>query len=129
MPAPLVTLVRRVSAVVFAATAVIASSADPASARIRSGDRAESSVSMACGYLQDRWDQLARDLGTASRSGTQAEYDAVFGAMLETGRQWELLCRGDYGSIVFAAVPPRPLSPGRVASMGSRTTTVTATIG
>jgi hypothetical protein len=88
--------------VVVAASAFAPSRVD---ARVK-GPRLNS-LSKGCGDLQDEYDQAVRELETASKTGTQAQYDAALAKLVSLIGLWRgSVCEDSFGSIHHMKNPP-----------------------
>ena len=85
----------------FDASAIVPGKAN---ARVPSGRF--DSVSIGCGQIQDQYDQAVRDLEKASKSGTQAEYNAALARVQSLIRQWNgSPCSRTFGSLLYRKAP------------------------
>lgn len=95
-------------AVVSALVVVVAASAfapHRVDARVK-GPRLDS-LSKGCGDLQDQYDQAVRNLETASKTGTQADYDRALAKLVSIIGLWKgSVCQSSFGSIHFMKHPP-----------------------
>jgi len=73
-----------------------------AHARVPGGPRLDS-VSIACGQIQDQYDQAVRDMKNA---GTQAQYDAAKTKVESLVREWNgSPCSRTFGSLLHRQIP------------------------
>jgi len=74
-------------------------------ARVPNGPRLDS-TSVGCGQLQDQYDRAVRDLETASKTGTQAQYDAALANLKSIIGLWNgSPCQSNFGSLIYRKIP------------------------